>query len=173
MLPLLFLTNTRLVDLCLFTFTSIICCVLFHIVSKQIGSVNLLNLPAASPYAFGLAALVVLFTQEELSTSLMYQTRRSMRRALNPDKVQILISEQNHWSILCTNKHRSTFHLTMIVYSVHPTEAINEKFGEGAWELRTLKAKINQKCRDTKLQQHLCPCNILRRFNFLYCFCPL
>ena len=81
----------------------------------------MLNLSAATPYLFGLVALGVLFSTEELSGSLMFQSGRSDKTPLDQDRVDLLI------------------------------RAINKKFGSSGWNLKILKSKINKKCRNTKV----------------------
>ena len=59
----------------------------------QIGSINLLRLPAPTPYAFALSALDVLFTKEELSTSLLFELKKSDKPGLDHQKVEVLLSK--------------------------------------------------------------------------------
>ena len=55
------------------------------------GSINLMRLPAATPYAFGLAVMDVLFTKEELSSSLLFSSKKSNKPALDPKRVEKLL----------------------------------------------------------------------------------
>ena len=59
----------------------------------------MLHLPAPSPYAFALSALDVLFTKEELSSSLLFESKKSKKPPLDHRKVQILLSKYTF--ILC------------------------------------------------------------------------
>ena len=60
---------------------------------SQTGSINLLRLPAPTPYAFALSALDVLFTKEELSTSLLFESKKSDKPGLDHQKVEVLLSK--------------------------------------------------------------------------------
>ena len=54
---------------------------------------NLMNVPADTPYALALGALPLLFTKEELATSLMHCSKRSERMGLDPEKIELLMSK--------------------------------------------------------------------------------
>ncbi len=60
---------------------------------QQVGSVNLLRLTAATRYAFGLAVLDVLFTKEELASSLLFSSKKSPKPALDHKRVEVLLSK--------------------------------------------------------------------------------
>ena len=53
----------------------------------------MLHLPALNPYAFALFALDVLFTKEELSSSLLFKSNKSKKPPLDHRKVQTLSSK--------------------------------------------------------------------------------
>ena len=59
----------------------------------KVGSINLMRLSVPTPYAFALAACDVLFTKEELATSLLFSSKKSSKPALDPKRVQVLLSK--------------------------------------------------------------------------------
>ena len=67
----------------------ITCYVLF--LFQQAGSVNLMRLPAATPYAFGLAVVDALFTKQELASSLLFESKKSEKPPLDPKRVETLL----------------------------------------------------------------------------------
>ena len=101
----------------------------------------MLHLPAPNPYAFALSALDVLFTKEELSSSLLFKSKKSKKPPLDHRKVQILLSK--YTSYCAVNRAHNHPHASSF------PELMDKKFGD-TWDLKTLKAKVNQKCRDSK-----------------------
>ena len=52
-----------------------------------------MRLPAPSPYTFALSVLDVLFTKEELSSSLLFSSKKSEKPALDHTRVETLLSK--------------------------------------------------------------------------------
>ena len=52
-----------------------------------------MRLSAPTPYVFALAACDVLYTKEELASSLMFASKKSTKPALDPKRVQVLLSK--------------------------------------------------------------------------------
>lgn len=87
-----------------------------------INGVNIAQLPASSPYAYGLLLLDILFTKEELGCSLMYQRPgRSNKKGLDEKRVAQLVS------------------------------LIQKRYKSNEYDMKVLVAKINQKCRDSNV----------------------
>ena len=76
-----------------------------------------MRIPSRDAYAFALQLMDVLFTKEELASSLIFQSKKSDKPALDPQRVQQLLNFVDNW------------------------------------DLKTLTAKANQKCRDSKLNK--------------------
>lgn len=72
------------------------------------------------PSSFGLLLLDMLFTKDELADSLLFQSPKSMKSALDTQRVQRLIG------------------------------LVNKRYGDN-WTIKLLTAKVNQKCRDTRV----------------------
>ena len=85
------------------------------------NGVNISRLPVKDAYAYGLALLDVFFTKEELRTSLMYQSSRSPKPALDDKRVTKLL------------------------------HIVQKKFSPKEFDMGTLIKKINQKCRDCNI----------------------
>ncbi len=66
---------------------------MFFYVLSQVGSINLMRLSAATPYAFGLAVVDVLFTKEELASSLLFSSKKSPKPALDHKRVENPLSK--------------------------------------------------------------------------------
>ena len=85
-----------------------------------INGKNVMRIRATGAYAFGFQLLDMLFSKEELGKSLLFQTKKSNKPALNHAKVERLIS------------------------------LVNKRFGhKDDWDEQTLVSKLNQKCRDS------------------------
>jgi len=59
----------------------------------QVNGKNLLNIPATTPYAFALTAVDILFSKEELSSSLLFTSKKSTKPALDESRVELLLSK--------------------------------------------------------------------------------
>lgn len=62
-------------------------------VCLQVNGINLLQIPARDAYAYGRSLLEVLFTKEELSSSVVYKTKKSEKPPLPPDRVQLMFGK--------------------------------------------------------------------------------
>ncbi len=56
-----------------------------------INGVNILRIPSRDVYAYALSLLDILFSKEELSQSLLFQSKKSKKSALDPERVQKLL----------------------------------------------------------------------------------
>ena len=81
-----------------------------------------MRIPSRDAYAFALQLMDVLFTKEELASSLIFQSKKSDKPALHPQRVQQLLN------------------------------FVDNRYADN-WDLKTLTAKANQKCRDLKLNK--------------------
>ena len=88
---------------------------------EMCDGIDLLRIPATNPYAYGLHLMDIHFTRTELSTSLLFQSKKSTKPGLDQEKVSKILN------------------------------LIDRRYGKDAWELKTFTGKANQKCRDTKL----------------------
>lgn len=59
----------------------------------QINGVNLIQIPARDPYAYGRSVLEILFTKEELAKSVVLKSKKSGKPPLSPPRVQKLFGE--------------------------------------------------------------------------------
>eukprot|EP00731_Ephydatia_muelleri_P027172 Em0019g45a len=86
----------------------------------MVNGVNVLHLPAKTPYLFGLQLLDMLFTRAELSSSLLFKSTKSERGVLDPTKVSRII------------------------------DIMNKRYNQTEWNMATFVSKANQKCRDSE-----------------------
>ena len=86
---------------------------------KQVGGVNVLRLPSRDAYSFALQLLDILFTKEELQSSLLFKSKKSEKPGLDQSRVEKMM------------------------------RLIERRYGN-EWDIKTLTAKVNQKCRDKK-----------------------
>lgn len=85
----------------------------------MVNGKNVMRLPATEPYNFGFQLLDMFFTKEELSKSPLYESKKSDKPALDPLKVEKVLSLVNK-----RYRHKDN------------------------WDENTLVKKLNQKCRD-------------------------
>ena len=52
-----------------------------------------MRLPATTPYSWALNAVAILFSKEELSTSLLFPSKKSSKPGLDPKRVERLLSK--------------------------------------------------------------------------------
>lgn len=88
--------------------------------NNEIHGINVMTVPSRDAYSFGLLLLDMLFTKDELADSLLFQSPKSMKSALDTQRVQRLIG------------------------------LVNKRYGDN-WTIKLLTAKVNQKCRDTRV----------------------
>ncbi|KAL5497383.1 hypothetical protein EMCRGX_G002517 [Ephydatia muelleri] len=80
--------------------------------------VDLTAINADTPYSAALSLLDMMFTQEELRKSLLMKSKKSSRPGLPEDRVRKMI------------------------------DCLKKKFGANSFDIKVLKRKCNQKCRD-------------------------
>ncbi len=82
---------------------------------------KLQRLAARDPYQFTLQGMDILFTKQEMATSLLFKSKspKSTKPALDHKRVEELL------------------------------QAVDMKFGVDSYNIKTLTAKANQKCRDS------------------------
>ncbi|KAL5488814.1 hypothetical protein EMCRGX_G017818 [Ephydatia muelleri] len=80
--------------------------------------VDLTAINADTPYSASLSLLDMMFTQEELRKSLLMKSKKSSRPGLPEDRVRKMI------------------------------DCLKKKFGANSFDIKVLKRKCNQKCRD-------------------------
>ena len=88
--------------------------------SPQINGRNVMRVPARDAYAFALLLMDALFSREELSGCLLYKSDKSKKPGLDGERVQQMMM------------------------------LVERRFGAEGWNDKTLIAKANQKCRDSK-----------------------
>eukprot|EP00731_Ephydatia_muelleri_P010460 Em0005g1046a len=86
----------------------------------MVNGVNVLHLPAKTPYLFGLQLLDMLFSRAELSSSLLFKSTKSERGVLDPTKVSRII------------------------------DIMNKRYNQTEWNMAKFVSKANQKCRDSE-----------------------
>lgn len=59
----------------------------------QINGVNLKSIPARDAYSYALALMEILFTQDEMSSSLLFSSKRSIKPPLDRVKVEKLLGK--------------------------------------------------------------------------------
>ena len=69
-----------------------------------IDGINVMTIPSRDAYSFALQLMDMLFTKDELAQSLLFQSSKSDKEALDPKRVQKLISLVNkrygdNWSM--------------------------------------------------------------------------
>ena len=79
-----------------------------------------MRIHARDAYSFGLQLMDILFTKEELASSLLFKSKKSEKSGLNQERVSKLL---------------------MIM---------DKKYKKDDWDIKTLTSKANQKCRDSK-----------------------
>lgn len=88
-----------------------------------INGVNIMRLPSRDAYSFALQLLDMLFSKEELSSALLFKSKKSEKPGLDKTRVEKLLSY------------------------------VQRRYGTN-WDMKTLVAKANQKCRDSKAFIH-------------------
>ena len=83
-----------------------------------INGINIMRLPSRDAYSLGLLLMDTLFTKEELGTSLLFKSKKSCKPGLDGKRVQQMLN------------------------------LIEKRYKADTWDLKTLTAKANQKCRD-------------------------
>lgn len=63
----------------------------------QVNGINLKMIPARDAYAYALAIMDILFTPEEMSTSLLFASKRSLKPALQQAKVEKLLGKLTYY----------------------------------------------------------------------------
>ena len=84
--------------------------------SEIINGINVLRIPSRDAYSYGLHLMEVLFTKEEMATSLLFASKKSEKQPLDRERVEKMLS------------------------------LIEQRYGKTEWDLKTLTAKANQKC---------------------------
>ena len=56
------------------------------------SGINITRLPSRDAYSYGLQLLDIFFTKEELASSLLFKSKKSSKKGLDPEKVAKLIS---------------------------------------------------------------------------------
>ena len=127
----------------------------------QVSGTNLLRLPARDAYSYALSLADIIFTKEELSSSLLFKSAKSEKPGLPKLGVDKLFGKSRSkgsipaslkevcsvaWS--CSS-HYSFFVLCSLLL---PIACIEKRYGK-SYEIRTLTSKVNQKCRDTARPQ--------------------
>ena len=87
--------------------------------SVIINGVDVLRIPAKDEYSYGLRLMEVLFTKKEMSESLLFQSKKSDRKALDTEKVSQLF------------------------------DLVDRRYSKNKLNIKVFKDKANQKCRDT------------------------
>ena len=85
-----------------------------------INGKNVMKIRVARPYYFGFYLLDMLFTKEELAKSLLYESKKSDKPALDPVRVNKVL-----WLVHKRYDHKDD------------------------WDEKTLISKLNQNCRDS------------------------
>ena len=85
---------------------------------QQAGSVNLMRLPAPTPYAFGLAVTDALFTKQELASSLLFDSKKSDKPKLDPKRVEILLGMS---TVQCRLRTHTNVHVLVSVQEMFVT----------------------------------------------------
>ena len=93
--------------------------------------------------------LDTLFTREEQHPCLLFKSSKSEKPGLDPIRVKILLSKLLLY-LMCVNHCPKASLQLKIPLSPHlPAAAcLDKKYGSKEWDMKTLKEKINQKCRD-------------------------
>ena len=86
-----------------------------------INGIDVLRIPAKDEYAYGLRLMEVLFTKEEMSESLLFESKKSDRKGLDQERVSQLFS------------------------------LVDKRYGKNTLNIKKFKDKANQKCRDTRM----------------------
>lgn len=84
-----------------------------------INGVNVMQIPSRDAYSFALTLMDVLFTKEELGSSLLFQSKKSNKPGLESEKVAQILN------------------------------CVQRRYKDTEWDLKTLTSKANQKCRDS------------------------
>ena len=84
-----------------------------------INGINILRIPSRDAYSYGLRLMDIIFSKEEMGKSLLFKSKKSQKPALDGEKVQQLLG------------------------------LIDQKYGDKNWDIKTLTAQVNQKCRDS------------------------
>jgi hypothetical protein len=96
-------------------------------------------IPARDAYAYALALMDTLFTPDEMSSSLLFASKRSSKPALDHAKVEKLLGKQH--------KYRRSMPLYYITF-LH-TDLVECRYKQN-YDLKILRQKCNQKCHDSK-----------------------
>ena len=81
----------------------------------QVNGVNGMRLPSRDCYSFGLQLLDILFTNEELATSLLFQSKKSKRAGLDKERVETMLQ-------LIEKRYGSEWDLRVL------TQKVNQKY---------------------------------------------
>ena len=127
----------------------------------QVSGTNLLRLPARDAYSYALSLVDIIFTKEELSSSLLFKSAKSEKPGLpklgvdklfgkwrSKGSVPASLKEVCNVAWSCSS-HYSFFVLCSLLL---PIACIEKRYGK-SYEIRTLTSKVNQKCRDTARPQ--------------------
>jgi len=126
-----------------------------------VSGTNLLRLPARDAYSYALSLVDIIFTKEELSSSLLFKSAKSEKPGLPKLGVDKLFGKwRSKGSVpaslkeVCSvawscSSHYSFFVLCSLLL---PIACIEKRYGK-SYEIRTLTSKVNQKCRDTARPQ--------------------
>jgi len=142
----------------------------------QVSGTNLLRLPARDVYSYALSLVDIIFTKEELSSSLLFKSAKSEKPGLpsllfksaksekpglpklgvdklfgkwrSKGNVPASLKEVCRVAWSCSS-HCSFFVLCSLLL---PIACIEKRYGK-SYEIRTLTSKVNQKCRDTARPQ--------------------
>jgi hypothetical protein len=80
-----------------------------------INGVNIMQIPSRDAYSFGLQIMDVLFSKEELGSSLLFQSKKSSKPGLDAEKVAQLL------------------------------KCVQKRYKDSEWDMKTLTSKANQK----------------------------
>ena len=83
-----------------------------------INGINVMRIPLRDAYSFALQLLDFVFSKEEQAGSLLFKSKKTTKPALDSKRVQNILS------------------------------LVDRRYGGDNWDLKTLSAKVNQKCRD-------------------------
>lgn len=98
-------------------------------------------------YVYALQLMDVLFSNDELSKSLLFKSKKSTKPAMPHDRVQKLLGE---WSVCASMCASCTSKTSLVLLFKYAIDILDKKFSDG-WDLKTLTQKANQKSRDTKV----------------------
>ncbi len=103
------------------------------------GGRNLLSIPARDVYAYALCLIDVLFTKEELKNSLAFESKKSNCHKSVLDQIRVTKISGKH------NLQDVINHCNIIIVA---SDCVAKKYGQGCFNERMLRQKMNQKCHD-------------------------